>query len=105
MWSDLSPITDDEKQEKQFDAQIQMQQAQIEMGEKAEPARAKEGEEWKPFDRSTNYRTLLAKIPESELDEVEALVKAVESAPHQNGEIKALNKKLFSYANRRKYRL
>lgn len=96
------PMTDDEKQEKQFDQQMQMQQAQIEMTGEQPPAKAKEPQKWEPFMRDTDYRKLLANVPDGELDEVEQLVKAVEAAPHQNGELLTLNKKLFSYTNRRK---
>jgi len=49
----------------------------------------------------TRLRTILATLPENELAEVKKLTIAAKEAPHQNGELKALNEKLMKLSGGR----
>lgn len=88
-------MTEDEKQEKQFDQQIEMQQAQAEIqgNQPEKPV--------KSVGRNKIYSQLLGSASEADLNELETLVTAAERAPHANGEITALEMKLKTL-NRRK---
>lgn len=98
------PMTDEEKQEKLIDQQMQMAESQSnldwlnEAGDKKKKPVIKA---WEPFQRGTNYRTLLGKASETELAEIESLITAVETAPHHNGEVKALEASLEKLKRRK----
>ncbi len=86
------PLTDDEKQEKEFDAQVQMQKASLQMqapGQKVLKAKARE------------VQALLADASPEDRAEVMELVTAAERAAHPNGELTALKLKLETLRGRK----
>lgn len=99
-------LTDEEK----FDQQLEQQQAVAEAQGQGqddgqengdEPTQARGGtkplkiEATKPVNRLD-----LTRATDAELAELEALVQAAESAPHPNGELTALNRKLLALSTR-----
>lgn len=73
-----------------------------EQPESQEPSQDKQDDFTSARFSGTNLRTLLAKLPHEELAEVKNLIVAAKQAPHANGELTALNKKLFELAGGRK---
>ena len=89
-------MSDDERFARDLDRQVQQAEAQMELQAEAaggSPAQAK--------DQKPDVRKVLAKATDAELAELEAAVKAAETAPHRNGEVKAVAEKVRAIGSRR----
>ena len=99
------PMTEDEAHEKNLQRQMEIAEAQQELAggggggddqRPGQPAKARQ-----PMS-GLNYRRLLVTASDAELNELENLVTAVETAPHKNGEYLLLQNKLQSINSNRR---
>lgn len=90
------PMTQEEMQQAEMEQQAQQMEMAQQYEQEPEPTKAT-GKTFKNLVVKAKLQTprkALSNATDAELDELEALVKAAEEAPHKNGEIKAVEQRL-----------